>query len=240
MLSFHPSGRYLGAPTSKGTARVWDLRDGGSRLLRGHRGEVNTLRFTGSLVATSSDDGTVRLWELKTGRPRWRATGGARTTPAEDVPSKKDGHTARARVGQWLAVGYEDGNVELVSRPSGQRRTGFILEDAAASAVTRLVAGPRGTLLAGYANGLVVVWDSKTGKLLDRRRLHGPVTQLQLRDQRLHVASELGDRLTWDLSAFYLDYCRLLRQVWRRVPVAWEGGLPEVRLAPEKHRCAQR
>ncbi len=240
MLAFHPSGRHVGAPTSTGTARIWDLQRHTSRLLRGHRGEVNTLRFSGELVATSSDDGTVRLWDLTTGQPRWRAPKKVRTSSAGKKPPVAGEPSATTRVGQWIAVGYDDGNLELVSKASGQRRTGFILEDAAASGVTRLLAGPRGTLLAGYANGLVAVWDSKTGKQLDRRRLHGPVAQLQLRGQRLHVASELGGSLTWDLSAFYLDYCRLMGQVWRRVPVAWDGGLPVVRAAPRRHRCATR
>ena len=39
-------------------------------VLRGHRGEVNVIRFSpdGKRAATGSDDGTVRLWDTATGQ----------------------------------------------------------------------------------------------------------------------------------------------------------------------------
>jgi WD40 repeat protein len=44
-------------------------------VLRGHRTEVNSIRFTpdGTHAVTAGDDGTVRLWDLADGRPTWRA-----------------------------------------------------------------------------------------------------------------------------------------------------------------------
>ena len=74
-LAFHPSGRVVGVPLADGTAALVSREGGLLRLLRGHRAEVNTLRFSpdGNLVATASDDGTIRLWRVTDGVPLWRA-----------------------------------------------------------------------------------------------------------------------------------------------------------------------
>ena len=37
----------------------------------------------------------------------------------------------------------------------------------------------------------------------------------------------------------FRDYCELLAQVWRKVPVVWEHGLPVTRAPPKDHRCAR-
>jgi hypothetical protein len=73
-LGFDPSGRRLAVPLSSGQVRLFDLEADTHLDLSGHRGEVNTARFSpdGTLLATTGDDGTVRLWEAATGMPRWR------------------------------------------------------------------------------------------------------------------------------------------------------------------------
>jgi WD40 repeat protein len=73
-IDFHPGGRMLGVPLADGTAVLLDLDDGARTVLRGHRDEVNYLRFgpKGQRVATTSDDHTVRVWDVASGRPLWR------------------------------------------------------------------------------------------------------------------------------------------------------------------------
>jgi hypothetical protein len=100
-----------------------------------------------------------------------------------------------------------------------------------------MVEGPEGTLIAGYANGLVGIWSLANGARLEHDRLHGPVTNLLRRGSRLYAATELGEHLVLDLSVFDTSYCELMRRVWEAVPVVWERGVLVLRPPPDGHRC---
>ncbi len=72
---FHPDGERIGLACQDGTGWIIDLVQGTSTVLRGHRGEVNSIDFSadGAVAATCADDGTVRAWDVETGLPRWWA-----------------------------------------------------------------------------------------------------------------------------------------------------------------------
>jgi hypothetical protein len=161
---------------------------------------------------------------------RLTPTGQLRDTLPSDT-----GVSALARSQEWLVLGYEDGNMELVSLRT-KRRAGFSFEEVATSPVERIVVGPRGTLFAGYASGFVGLWDIASGVRLDHTRVHGAVTHLLLAGRRLYAASDLGSHIVWDLEPLYLPYCAFLRQVWARVPVVWRQGLVVIQ-SPPRHRC---
>lgn len=150
------------------------------------------------------------------------------------------GVSAMTRTDAWLVVGFRDGNLELIPTKKDQKKPTFTFEDVPSSPVTRLLPGPTGTIIAGFANGLVGLWTLDNGTRLEHARLHGSIQHLLLRKNKLYVASELGQHLTWDLGVFYMSYCELLRTVWRSVPVLWEGGLPRLRAPPVRHRCTAR
>jgi hypothetical protein len=146
------------------------------------------------------------------------------------------GVSAMARVGGGLVLGFREGTVE-VRRPAGSTPAKRTLGGAPSSAVVRIIAGPARTLITGHAGGFVGIWDLDTGTLLDQVQLHGPAVHLLLEDGKLHAATELGHHVTQDLSALTKRYCKLLRQVWRQVPVVWERGAPRLRPPPPGHRC---
>ncbi|MFH0899263.1 MAG: WD40 repeat domain-containing protein, partial [Pseudomonadota bacterium] len=148
------------------------------------------------------------------------------------------GVSAVGRVGDWLVVGYQQGQVELVPARPGAPKPTHTFKGAPSCAVTRLVAGPPGTLAGGYANGTVIVWTIADGAALESAKLHGPIQHLLYSGEKLVVATEVGQHLVWDLSAFLEDYCELMRQVWRSIPVVWENGLPVSRRSIPEHRCA--
>ena len=149
------------------------------------------------------------------------------------------GVKALARSGDRLAVGFGDGNIEVI-RTAGKRGPSFSFEGVPSSPVVRLLAGPMGTLIAGYANGLLGIWKLDSGALLHSVRLHGPVVHMVLEGGKLHAASELGDHARLDLGVFRKGYCQVLHQVWRRVPVVWDSGLPVTRQPDRKHPCFKR
>ncbi len=150
----------------------------------------------------------------------------------------REGVTAMTRCGSWIVLGMHNGKIEIVPTEPGTQRPTFSFEDVASSPVVRMLEGPRGTLIAGYANGLLGIWHLDNGLRLDHSRLHGQVVHMQLQGKRLFAATDLGDHLSLDLGIFHLEYCEVLRQVWRRVPVVWVNGLPVLSPPPADHRCA--
>ncbi len=148
------------------------------------------------------------------------------------------GVTAAVRIGAHLVLGFGDGNLEIHPLSTGEDRPSYPFEGVPSSPVVSLHAGPQDTLIAGYANGQLGIWYLANGQRVSRAQLHGPVAHVLLDGPTLHLASELGDRATIDLSAYYLDECALLEALWDQVPVVWEGGLPVRRRPPPDHRCA--
>jgi WD40 repeat protein len=63
-LTFSPEGQRVVTGNFNGTARVWDLLSGESRMLAGHQAPVLWAAFSpdGRYVLSASQDGTVRLW----------------------------------------------------------------------------------------------------------------------------------------------------------------------------------
>jgi WD40 repeat protein len=147
------------------------------------------------------------------------------------------GATAIARVdSRRLAVGYREGGLELVPVAAGA--AGVRLESIASSPVTRIVIGPRETLIAGYANGTIGMWNTRDGEVLARARLHGPVAHLVMDAGRMRAVSLLGRKLSWDLRVLDQQRCELLRDIWNQVPMGWEDGRAVERTAPSGHACS--
>jgi WD40 repeat protein/serine/threonine protein kinase len=150
------------------------------------------------------------------------------------------GVTALTRVGDdWLVVGYRDGNLELLPTDPKRDKPSRSFELTPSSAVLRILAGPLGTLVVGYANGVVALYDQSDGKRLEHARIHGPVTHLLIEGGKLYAVSDLGHHMIWDLQTFSGERCALLRQIWKRVPVLWESGQAVEREPPSTHACSR-
>ncbi|MFH0901326.1 MAG: protein kinase [Pseudomonadota bacterium] len=150
--------------------------------------------------------------------------------------------SAMTLVHDWLAVGFAEGQIELLPLSSGksQEKPSFVFEGAPTDSVAVLAEGPMETLIAGYAGGVLGIWDLRNGALLQREKLHGSVIHLHKKeDASVYAATDLGDTIVLDLGVFQEPYCRLLANVWERIPVAWESGLVVVRPIPASHRCAR-
>lgn len=148
------------------------------------------------------------------------------------------GVSSLATVGQRIALGYADGNVDLLDPSTGERRS-LMLERTPSSHTTVLSSGPPGTLLLGFADGQLGLWSLADGARLDQLRLHGAVVHLAWRGERVVAASELGDVGRMDLGDFHRPYCELVREVWEQTRVVWASGRAREQAPPGEHRCAR-
>jgi len=249
-----PSGRHACLWTAPGSLQTWDLRrnkkvadrklpeptqllaeEPGCLVLSG--GEARLVPLVGEPRSLITDASCLGRGEgaLLVGTARRILAFDPAGTPvgAQDIPGRP---TAVAGIGSWYVLGYEDGSVEAVSRRSGGREV-VPFEATAASAAIRIVPGPPGTVVVGFAAGALGLWEVATGLRLDAAALHGPVLDLMVEGQRLHALTELGDTLVRDLSAFHQSRCDLLAEVRRGVAVVWENGAPVVRPPPVGGEC---
>ena len=205
------------------------LDDGRARVLRAS-GRVTTLEEEATAVSIDDDailvggDGFARVMDVDgTLLDAWEGSGRVE---------------AVGRVAGSLVLGFADGNLEIVRVGEGGLRTTFTFEDVPSTPPTVVREGPMGTLVVGYASGLVGLWNPGNGQRLIAERLHGPVAHVALDGARLVAASELGDQRTIDLAVFQRSYCDLLREVWADVPVVWRDGLPVPAEPDPTHVCA--
>ena len=139
--------------------------------------------------------------------------------------------------GGWF-VGYEDGNIEHFDRRGIRDLATPPPDQTPSSPVQTLLSEQVGLLIAGYADGSVVVWNPADGALLGRASLHGSVAFLSLQGNHLYALTDLGDSLRWDMTSFHQERCRTLRQVWRAIPVTWDDGRAHPAAMPQDHVCA--
>ena len=137
-----------------------------------------------------------------------------------------------------VVIGFGDGGLEVMALDNAPEMS-VAFDGTPASPPVALAAGPSGTVAAGYRSGDVGLWSLESGALLYRFRLHGPAIHLQVDEDHLYAASELGDARTLDLGILGLDECALLRHLWSRVPVIWHEGAAQRRPPPEDHRCVE-
>jgi hypothetical protein len=257
-------GNHLCIQTTGGFVDVWQMNDD-KRIGHETVAGVSTLRAAagGCLVyATERKDGAMFIaWG---GSGRWLPTGGKpvsaighspdelfvaagreiyrfdATGQPRDVVKIDVGVTAIARVNDTtLAVGYRDGSLELTTSAGAASSSRDVFEFTPSSPVTVLKTGPRGTLIAGFANGTVGMWTWANGQSIIQSSVHGQLTHLLLDGEHLYGASDLGAHFKWDLRPFFVDSCSLLRDMWSATPIIWQAGQAIAAKPPSGHRCLQ-
>lgn len=191
---------------------------------------------SGVVTATAED---VRAFELaddgvvyaKEDGVWFQSTHGSHRQLIED----ESGVSALYKTRDAFFLGFSEGFIVRVDVKNPDSR--LVFDGTEASEVLRLLPGPDGILLAGYANGFGGLWNIADGSRLHRLKVHGPLEHLVYRDDVVHAVSNLGSHAMVKLSAFQLSSCALLNQVWESVPVVWDGGRAVVRNPPDGHHC---
>ncbi|MFI6567030.1 hypothetical protein [Streptomyces sp. NPDC050534] len=169
-LTFSPNGNLLAASCADGSIHLWDTRQPTAprplRSLTSLGAKVYSVAFSpdSSLMAAAIAEpgtdgvapGSVRLWGVKglSVRTMGRAVRVNASAPAKSV-SFRPGN-------KQLAVGEEDGKVQLWDISSPLRPTDPISVPATTKAVGNLAFSPNGRLLAiGGADNLVHLWSTE-------------------------------------------------------------------------------
>lgn len=134
----------------------------------------------------------------------------------------------------------------VLSFPGGQVEVHWpdqkpiLLKNTPSSDATTISIDIPGVAIVGFANGQLGLWDLVSGTRFAADRVGGKMEYLVMVDDVLYAATDLGNIIQWDMKYFSQDYCDLLKEVWREVPVVWaaaEGLRAEV--PPSSHICMQ-
>ncbi len=200
-------------------------------------GKLTALPLTGPPTAIAADEQTVfvatagkALFFDSTGKLLRSQTTSSQVSALSMLPAKSN-----LKPEDRLVVGFPDGDVSW----RAQDGSGLVLHSRAPplGSVIKLMAGPRDTILVGFSTGLIQLLDARDGALLNMVRMHGKLAHMARSSHTLYAATDLGTFIAWDLSDFELDYCALLRNVWKRVPIQWRRRRAYVAPPPKDHPC---
>ncbi len=182
-LAFAPDGASLASVGHDGTVSLWEVPTGRELFrFRGHQGDVLCVGFShdGKLIASGGSDGTARLWAVtgeKAGQSVHTFTLGTDNCDA----------LAFDPTGKWLALGTDDGKVQLVGVSSRKPEATFGLERS----VRSLAWAHDGSLLAaGGDHPGITVWNA------ERKQLEKPFGQVVA--HCLAFAPKSFDLVTWE------------------------------------------
>ncbi len=108
-LNFIQNGRYLVSGSADSTLRIWDVDSGVTvKVLEGHTGFVNDIDYDGTYIYSASNDRSVKKWDTHLARQYYLDLAKPATA------------TTIAPLGDKIAIGFENGSLELRTLPEGQ------------------------------------------------------------------------------------------------------------------------
>lgn len=174
-VTFSPDSKYIAAGTDKIHIWNWELREN-MAVLSDHTGQITAITFSsdGSYLASSSSDWTVRIWamawEVVEQKPPLKLTGhSGKVFDLSFSPSQK--HLVTCSSDKTLCIwDYETGIKADASTEDKTYQRTLVHK----TPIYRLAISSDGeTIASGSMDGLICLWEGKSGNLLRELPGHG-------------------------------------------------------------------
>lgn len=165
--AFTRDGHHLAAvETGEKLLRLWDVGSGRELLRLKEQTPLSAIAFTpdGKSLVTSSGSAQVKVWELATGQQLRLIQSGEGSVNALAISPD----------GRHLAAG--DGTVRIWDMQTGKQLSNPPAEQGAIRVIAYSPDGSR--VASGSQNGMILLWDAASGKVLNSIKSHGAVTSL--------------------------------------------------------------
>lgn len=142
------------------TIRVWGLRDGVSRVLRGHGKAVLSVTGKGQQLMSSGDDMTLRIWDLS-------------QDACKQVIGPFDVETDTCAIDPGrdrVVLGADDGCIRVFSSLDG---TPLLTRHAHGSAIKKVAVSADGRILSAAYDQALRLWTPDLDPIASLRRPHG-------------------------------------------------------------------
>lgn len=185
-VRFTPDGTMLATGSMDGLIRLWQVSNGGlARTLRGHAGWITGLEVSldGKLLASSAQDFTVRLWKLPSGALSQIIDEGMADLAGLSI----------APNGLAVAWGESDGSVRMRTISGAWL---YQLKESNAAVTCTAFSPDQNLLAAGFADGVIRIWQFSDGALQQTLRYHTkPVNALKFTPDGDWLVSASADHL---------------------------------------------
>ena len=195
-ICFSTDGRFLASASVDRTVKVWDAQTGQDLLTLRHLHPVHKVCFSpdGKRLA-AADEKTLKVWDSQSGQ-ELAALSGIKNKLTIQVPS-----FCFSPDSQRLATTWADSTMKMwdIQAPNGQ---GFVTFKGHATG-DGLCFNRDGSRLASVGlNGMVIVWDPRTGAELLTLEGHKKVDGVCFSSDGKRLASAAGDGTVkvWDMS----------------------------------------